>query len=160
LYYEEAKTHKIVPSTTTRTSSETIEIIRDNPKKVLELELKLISSAVSTIEFIFSSTKVFRNQRRLGIIQALEDVLTKNTVNARILMPKADGYSREDFQRLEKINGLNVRCFNYNSDIRNKTLIVDRAESLVIEINEEGEVDGEQEEEKTFGNATSRTKQK
>jgi hypothetical protein len=30
--------------------SETIEIIRDNPKKVLELELKLIASAVSTIE--------------------------------------------------------------------------------------------------------------
>jgi hypothetical protein len=105
LYFEGSKTHKIVPSTTrTSSSSETIEIIRDNPKKVLELELKLISSAVSTIEFIFSSTKVFRNQQRLGTIQALEDVLAKNTVSARILMPKADGgYSGEDFQRLEKI---------------------------------------------------------
>jgi hypothetical protein len=147
---------------TTRTSSETIEIIRDNPKKVLELEFKLLSSAVSTIEFIFSSTKAFRNQQRLGIIQALEDVMTKNKVSARILMPKADGYSREDFQRLEKINGLNVRCFNYNSDIRNKTLIVDRAESLVIEIKEEGEgeeVNGENEE-KTLGSATSKTKSK
>ncbi len=147
---------------TTRTSSETIEIIRDNPKKVLELEFKLLSSAVSTIEFIFSSTKAFRNQQRLGIIQALEDVTTKNKVSARILMPKADGYSREDFQRLEKINGLNVRCFNYNSDIRNKTLIVDRAESLVIEIKEEGEgeeVNGENEE-KTLGSATSKTKAK
>ena len=118
-------------------SSETIEVIRDNPKRVLELELKLISSAVSTIDFIFSSTKVFHNQQRLGTIKALEDVLAKNTVIARILMPKADGYNGEDFQRLEKINGLNVRCFNYNSDIRNKTLVVDRAESLVIEIKEE-----------------------
>jgi hypothetical protein len=131
LHFEEGKTYKNISSATrTSSSSETIEIIRDNPKKVLELELKLISSAVSTIEFIFSSTKVFRNQHRLGIIQALEDVLAKNTVSARILMPKADGYSEEDFQRLEKINGLNVRCFNYNSDIRNKTLIVDRAQSL------------------------------
>jgi hypothetical protein len=131
LHFEEGKTYKNISSTTrTSSSSETIEIIRDNPKKVLELELKLISSAVSTIEYMFSSTKVFCNQQRLGIIQALEDVLAKNTVSARILMPKADGYSEEDFQRLEKINGLNVRCFNYNSDIRNKTLIVDRAQSL------------------------------
>jgi signal transduction histidine kinase len=161
LHLEEDKTHNNV-SSTTRTSSlssETIEIIRDNPKKALELELKLISSAVSTIELIFSSTKVFRIQQRLGTIQALEDVLAKNTVSARILMPKADAYSEEDFQRLEKINGLNVRCFNYNSDIRNKTLIVDRAESLVIEIKEE-EGEGE-EEEKILGNATtSRTKTK
>jgi len=129
----------------------------------LELELKLISSAVSTIEFIFSSTKAFRNQQRLGTIQALEDVLAKNTVSARILMPKTDGYNEEDFQRLKKINGLDIRCFNYNSDIRNKTLIVDRSESLVIEINEEVErgagVDIAQEE-KTYGSITSKTKSK
>src|SRR3982750_3701694 len=76
-------------------------------------------------------------------------------------MPKADGYGGEDFQRLEKIKGLDVRCFNYNSDIRNKTLIVDRAESLVIEIKEEEgeEVNGENEE-KTLGSATSKTKAK
>ena len=147
-------------SSPTRTSSsETIEIISENPKKVLNLEHKLISSAVSTIEFIFSSTKVFRNQQRLGIIQALENVLAKNTVSARILMPKAEGCGGEDFQRLQKIDGLNVRCFNYNSDIRNKTLIVDRAESLVIEIKEEEQgVEFDREEEKTHGSATSSTK--
>jgi hypothetical protein len=101
---EEGKTHNnILLTTRASSSSGTIEIIRDNPKKVLELELKLISSAISTIELIFSSTKVFRNQQRLGIIQALEGVLAKNTVSARILMPKADGYSEEDFQRLSKI---------------------------------------------------------
>jgi signal transduction histidine kinase len=87
----------------------------------------------------------------------LEDVLTKNTVSARILMPKADRYCVEDLQTLEKINGLDVRCFNYNSDIRNKTLIIDRAEALVIEINEEveqgAEVDGKQEE-KIHANTT------
>jgi signal transduction histidine kinase len=102
---------------------------------------------------------VFRNQQRLGIIQALENVLAKNTVSARILMPKAEGCGGEDFQRLEKIDGLNVRCFNYNSDIRNKTLIVDRAESLVIEIKEEEQgVEFDREEEKTRGSATSSTK--
>jgi signal transduction histidine kinase len=86
-------------------------------------------------------------------------VLAKNsTVNARILMPKGDGYAVEDFQKLKKINGLNVRCFNYNSDIRNKTLIVDRAESLVIEIKEEEwKVDGE-EQETTHCNTTSKAK--
>jgi hypothetical protein len=75
-------------------------------------------------------------------------------------MPKADGCGGEDFQRLKKISGLNVRCFNYNSDIRNKTLIVDRAESLVIEIKEEeqGVEFNREEEEKTLGSATSSTK--
>ena len=127
------------------------------------MELNLISSAVSTIEFIFSSTKAFCNQQRLGTIQALEDVLAKNTVSARILMPKADGYNEEDFQRLKKINGLDIRYFNYNSDIRNKTLIVDRSESLVIEINEEVEQGVEvdiAQEEKTHGSITSKTKSK
>jgi His Kinase A (phospho-acceptor) domain len=141
---------------------DSILIIRDDPKKVLDLEFKLISSAVSTIELTFSSINVFRNQQRLGTIDALEDVLTKNKVIARILMPIADGYDGEDFQMLEKIDGLDIRYFNYNSDIRNKTLIVDRAESLVIEINEEeaGErkkfLDGENEG-KALDNATSKT---
>ncbi len=83
----------------------------------------------------------------------MEDVLTKNTVSARILMPKADVYSEEDFERLQKINGLDIRRFNYNSDIRNKTLVVDRAESLVIEIKEGENVDGEQDE-KIHANTT------
>ena len=159
MYFEEGKTDKSV-SSSTRSSSETIEIIRDNPKKVLELEHKLISSAVSTIELLFSSTKVFHNQQRLGTIQALEDVVAKSNVSARILMPKSDGYCGEDFQRLEKINGLNVRCFDYNSDIRNKTLIVDRAESLVIEIKEkiDREKVNEENKEKIHDNAIPKTK--
>ena len=78
-------------------------------------------------------------------------------------MPKVNGYGGEDFQRLQKINGLNVRCFNYNSDIRNKTLIVDRVKSLVIEIKEEveqgAELNGE-DEEKILGNSASKTKSK
>ena len=76
-------------------------------------------------------------------------------------MPKVDGYGGEDFQRLQKINGLNVRCFNYNSDIRNKTLIVDRVKSLVIEIKEEVEQRAELnggDEEKILGNSASKSK--
>ena len=76
-------------------------------------------------------------------------------------MPKVDGYGGEDFQRLQKINGLNVRCFNYNSDIRNKTLIVDRVKSLVIEIKEEVEQGAELnggDEEKILGNSASKSK--
>jgi predicted nucleic acid-binding protein len=76
LRFEESKIDKNVSSRTSE-SAETIEIIRDNPKKVLELELKLITSAVSKIELLFSSAKSFHSQQRLGIIQALEDVLTK-----------------------------------------------------------------------------------
>jgi signal transduction histidine kinase len=78
-------------------------------------------------------------------------------------MPKDDGYSEEDFQRLQKINGLDIRRFNYNSDILNKTLVVDRVESLVIEIKEEEEEEEErkeingEDEEKTLGSSASKT---
>jgi len=114
---------------------------------------------VSTIELLFSSTKSFHSQQRLGIIQALEHVLTKNTVSARILMPKADGYSEEDFQRLKKIDGIDIRYFNHNCDIRNKTLVVDRVKSLVIEIKEEerNQINRE-DKEKILGNSASKTK--
>ena len=56
----------------------------------------------------------------------------------RILTPR--GESIEDMiERLKKeIDDFNVHYFTYNSDIRTKTLIVDRKESLVMETKEEG----------------------
>jgi len=50
---------------------ETIEIIRD-AEKAVQLEIKLISSALYTIEFIFSSVNVFHIQGKLAVIDALK----------------------------------------------------------------------------------------
>ena len=62
----------------------------------------------------------------------------KRRIMIRILTPR--GESIEDMiEGLKKeIDDFNVHYFTYNSDIRTKTLIVDRKESLVMETKEEG----------------------
>jgi two-component system, OmpR family, sensor histidine kinase VicK len=85
-------------------------------------------------------------QQNLGIIQALQDAAAKRSISVRLLMPKTEQYLEEDLQTLKKTNGLDVRFFAQNSDIRTRTLIVDRAESLVMEIKEEEGEGGEEEE--------------
>ena len=74
----------------------------------------------------------------------MKEAAKKGTVNIRILMPKGEHIIEEQLQKLKKIRGFDVRYFTYNSDFRTKTLIVDRRESLVMEIRGKGE--GEDEE--------------
>jgi len=140
-------------------SSKTIEIITGNTQKLLQLELKLIASAKSKVELLFSSAKAFRMQQKVGIIHSMRDTLIKNGVHFRILIPKTDEYNEE----MENINGIDVRYFNYNSNLRNKILIVDREQSLVMTIKEEeyqlnvfetGEERAEQQHQQTIGSST------
>ncbi len=100
------------------------------------------------IDIIFSSVNVYRIQERIGIIQALKDsVLKNNSVSIRILLPKGVRYAQNEAQKLDnKIDGFEARYFTYNSDVRTKTLIVDRKECLVMEIKEEDKRDGDKEE--------------
>jgi two-component system sensor histidine kinase VicK len=96
-------------------------------------------------------------QQSLGIIQALQDAAAKRSISIRLLMPKTEQYLEEDLQTLKKTNGLDVRFFAQNSDIRTRTLIVDRAESLVMEIKEEEEEGGGK---KVYNNGTLREEAK
>ena len=77
-------------------------------------------------------------------------------------MPKTEQYLEEDLQTLKKTNGLDVRFFAQNSDIRTRTLIVDRAESLVMEIKDEEGEGGEEEGggKKVYNNGTLREEAK
>jgi two-component system, OmpR family, sensor histidine kinase VicK len=95
-------------------------------------------------------------QQSLGIIQALQDAAAKRSIGVRLLMPKTEQYLEEDLQTLKKTNGLDVRFFAQNSDIRTRTLIVDRAESLVMEIKDEEGEGGEEEDggKKVYNNGT------
>jgi two-component system, OmpR family, sensor histidine kinase VicK len=116
---------------------ETIDIIRD-AEKAVQLEIKLISSALYTIEFIFSSVNVFHIQGKLAVIDALKHVAAKRRVRIRILTPKAESIENMIEGLKKEIDDFNVHYFTYNSDIRTKTLIVDRKESLVMETKKEG----------------------
>ena len=116
---------------------ETIDIIRD-AEKAVQLEIKLISSALYTIEFIFSSVNVFHIQGKLAVIDALKHVAAKRRVRIRILTPKGENIEDMIEGLKKEIDDFNVHYFTYNSDIRTKTLIVDRKESLVMETKKEG----------------------
>ena len=67
--------------------------------KIVELDLKLISSAKYNVDLLFSSAKAFHIQQRLGIIQSMWDMLIKKGIIFRILMPKT-------YEELEKKKAL------------------------------------------------------
>jgi two-component system sensor histidine kinase VicK len=109
---------------------------------------------VHTIDIIFSSFNIFYIQEKLGVIQSLKNK-AKHGVNIRILTPKS-GYVGKTVQALKKeiVDGsFDAHYFSWNSDIRTKTLIVDREQSLAMEILqvEEGEGIGERETEREYG---------
>jgi phosphatidylserine/phosphatidylglycerophosphate/cardiolipin synthase-like enzyme len=98
---------------------------------LMNVEFKLISSAVHTIDIIFSSFNIFYIQEKLGVIQSLKNK-AKHGVNIRILTLKS-GYVEKTVQALKKeiVDGsFDAHYFSWNSDIRTKTLIVDREQSL------------------------------
>jgi ornithine carbamoyltransferase len=98
----------------------------------------LISSAAHTIDIIFSSFNIFCIQEKLGVIQSLKNKAAKHGVNIRILTPKSE-YVEKTVQALkEKIvdGSFDAHYFSCNSDIRTKTLIVDREQSLAMEIDQ------------------------
>ena len=106
-----------------------------------------------TIDIIFSSFNIFYIQEKLGVIQSLKNK-AKHGVNIRILTLKS-GYVEKTVQALKKeiVDGsFDAHYFSWNSDIRTKTLIVDREQSLAIEILqvEEGEGIGEREMEREY----------
>ena len=84
----------------------------------------------------FSSANIFYIQERIGTIQALKDAARKGLIHIRILTPK-DEYIQQRLQKLKKKDGFDAQYFTSNSDIRTKTLIIDRRESLVTEIKEQ-----------------------
>jgi hypothetical protein len=89
-------------------------------------------------------------QQKLGIIYSMRYTLIKNRVHFRILIPKTDEYNEE----VENINGIDVRYFNYSSNLWNKIMIVDREQSLVMTVKEEEEEDYQL---NVFETRTSRT---
>lgn len=91
---------------------------------------------LSLISLSWMIENLFYIQERIGTIQALKDAARKGTIHIRILTPK-DEYIQQRLQKLKKKDGFDAQYFTSNSDIRTKTLIIDRRESLVTEIKEQ-----------------------
>jgi two-component system, OmpR family, sensor histidine kinase VicK len=144
---------------------ENIEIIVD-PKQALEAELRLLNSAKEEVQMIFSTPNTFLLQeRQIGIIQMLSKLANRG-VKVRILTPvdndvkelisnlknqqkppKKTNSNRTNHANNSNNNHNNNRNTNANSiiDIQNiepsssinaKIIIVDKQNSLAMEIND------------------------
>ena len=128
---------------------ETIDVIR-NPKEALNTELELLKSAKHEILIIFSSLNTFYIQeKQLGITHLLKNSARRG-VNIRILTPidkqitqimaelreesKQDNNSNNNTRDHTSDNTIQIRDITQSSGIKSKTIVVDKQESLTMEI--------------------------
>jgi two-component system, OmpR family, sensor histidine kinase VicK len=131
---------------------ESIEIIVD-PKEALETEYRLLKSAKQEVQMIFSTVNTFLLQeRQLGITQMLSS-LSKQGVKVRVLTPmdndvkesvsnlKKQQQEQEPYQKNQtsKNNAsmssiIDIQDIVASSSINAKIIVVDRQDSLAMEI--------------------------
>jgi signal transduction histidine kinase len=133
---------------------ESIEIIAD-PKEALETEYRLLKSAKKEVQMIFSTVNTFLLQeRQLGIAQMLSN-LSKQGVRVRVLTPmdydvkglvydlkkqhEQESYQKNQSSKNNNNNAgmssiIDIQEIVPSSSINAKIIVVDRQDSLAMEI--------------------------
>jgi len=107
------------------------EIIR-NANESQSLEWHLLKATKEEIQIIYSTVKAFKLQESLGVMDYISE-LSNNGLNVRMLTPK-DSSIEESLQRLKDISNIDIKYIETETGIKNKYLITDRKNSLVIEL--------------------------
>ena len=107
------------------------EIIR-NANESQSLEWHLLKATKEEIQIIYSTVKAFKLQESLGVMDYISE-LSNNGINVRMLTPK-DSSIEESLQRLKDISNIDIKYIETKAGIKNKYLITDRKNSLVIEL--------------------------
>jgi len=107
------------------------EIIR-NANESQSLEWHLLKATKEEIQIIYSTVKAFKLQESLGVMDYISE-LSKNGIKVRMLTPK-DSSIEESLQRLKDISNIDIKYIETETGIKNKYLITDRKNSLVIEL--------------------------
>lgn len=107
------------------------EIIR-NANESQSLEWHLLKATKEEIQIIYSTVKAFKLQESLGVMDYISE-LSNNGINVRMLTPK-DSSIEESLQRLKDISNIDIKYIETETGIKNKYLITDRKNSLVIEL--------------------------
>ncbi len=141
---------------------EITDIIR-NPDKAQALEWNLLSMATKEIQIIYSTIKAYKLQESLGTMDYLVK-LSNSGIKVRLLTPK-DSSIEESLQNLKDTSSIGINYLETEAaaGIKNKYLITDRKNSLVIELNDKDDVIDNyyyylrQKEDKNFTPITSQT---
>src|SRR5918994_4543103 len=99
------------------------------------LEWHLLEATKEEILIIYSTVKAYKLQESLGVMDYLAK-LSNNGINVRMLTPK-DSSVEKSLQNLEATSTINVKYLETETGIKNKYLITDRKNSLVIELKDE-----------------------
>ena len=98
------------------------------------MEWHLLEATKEEIQIIYSTVKAYKLQESLGIMDYLAK-LSNNGILVRMLTPK-DSSIEESLQNLKKTSNIDIEYLEAETGIKNKYLITDRKNSLVIELND------------------------
>jgi signal transduction histidine kinase len=116
---------------------EDIEVIPSSAK-AHDKYLNIVKSASEEILLIFPTTSAFIHQEKIGVIQLAEEAAKERNVIVRILVP-ANSLIEQIIARLIQHypNHIGVRYIEQMLNAKATILVVDRRESLVIELKDD-----------------------
>jgi signal transduction histidine kinase len=110
------------------------DIIR-NHEEAQSLEWHLLEATKEEIQIIYSTVKAYKLQESLGVMAYLAK-LSNRGIKVSLLTPK-DASIEKSLQNLKTTSTINVKYLETETGIKNKYLITDRKNSLVIELKDE-----------------------
>ncbi len=114
-----------------------IEVFRNAPA-ARELYLDIVKKATKEILFIFPTSNAFFRQRKMGAIGLAEKAAVERNVKVRILMPpNKSAYETIIHLKENHPDHLGIRYIEQMSDTLATILVVDRKESLVMELRDD-----------------------
>jgi two-component system, OmpR family, sensor histidine kinase VicK len=112
---------------------EVTEIIR-NSDEAQSMEWHLLDATKEEIQIIYSTVKAYKLQESLGVMDYLAK-LSNIGIKVRLLTPK-DSSIEESLANLKATSTIDIKYLETETGIKNKYLITDRKNSLVIELND------------------------
>jgi signal transduction histidine kinase len=106
-----------------------------NASKAREVYLDLVKEATTEILFIFPTTNAFFRQHNVGAIGLAEKAVTERNVKVRILMPAIKLTTNVEPKLAS--SHFKVRHIEQMSETKATILVVDRKESLVMELRDD-----------------------
>jgi two-component system, OmpR family, sensor histidine kinase VicK len=107
------------------------EIIQ-TPDEIQSLEWHLLQATKQEVQIIYSTVKAYKLQESLGVMDYLAK-LSNNGINVRMLTPK-DSSIEKSLQNLKNTSSIDINYLETETEIKNKYLITDKKNSLVIEL--------------------------
>jgi signal transduction histidine kinase len=115
------------------------EIIH-NHDEAQSLEWHLLDATKEEIQIIYSTVKAYKLQESLGVMAYLAK-LSNSGIKVRLLTPK-DSSIEKSLQNLKNTSTIDINYLETETAIKNKYLITDRKNSLVIELNDKDDNNG------------------